>query len=88
MAEARPGTRVVARQCSSGGGGGAVVTLCAIVYTPRYFSGAAPYGVAIVGISTPRPSWMSRTSSEAPLGLEHVAAPGDADQQGDGGALP
>lgn len=66
---------------------GAVVTLCAIVYTPRYFSGAAPYSAAIVGISTPRPSSMSHTLSEAPLGWEHVAACGDADQQGNGGAL-
>lgn len=42
-----------------------VVTLCVIVYAPCYFFGPTLYGAAIVGISRPRPSSMSHTSSEA-----------------------
>lgn len=77
-----------------------VVTLCVVVYAPRYFSGPPPYygGGAndVGGISAPRPSSTTRTSlsSSAHLGgLGYVSGRrDDADDQqlgvGDGGALP
>ncbi|CAD6232315.1 unnamed protein product [Miscanthus lutarioriparius] len=85
-------------KATKGGGRGAflphfflvlsVVTLCAVVYAPRFFvSGPAPYGAVVVGISTPSSTTTSRTSSSAPpLALEHVAGRGDAEQE-HGGAL-
>ncbi|NP_001137085.1 uncharacterized protein LOC100217259 [Zea mays] len=78
-----------------------VVTLCVVVYAPRYFSGPPPYygGGAndVGGISAPRPSSMTRTSSSSSAhlgGLGYVAGRRDADEDdqqlgvGDGGALP
>ncbi|TKW12876.1 hypothetical protein SEVIR_5G064300v4 [Setaria viridis] len=64
------------------------VTLCVLLYAPRFSSAPAPYG-ATVGFFAPKPSSTSRTSSSAvQLGPPEHGGGGGGDADREGGGAP